>query len=186
MKALAMEPAGLIDNYRWLARYNRWFNQRLYDACERLDDEERKRDRGAFFGSIHGTLNHLVWGDQLWLARFAAQEGAAAAALGGGLLDLPPGAAHATLLHGEWPELRAHRARLDAAIEAWLAAMPADFPLRTMRYANTQGVQREHPMWMALTHFFNHQTHHRGQLTTLLAQAGIDPGPTDLIAMPAA
>jgi DinB family len=62
-----------LDNYRLLARYNRWFNTRLYDACERVSDEERKRDRGAFFGSIHDTLNHLVWGDRLWLARFAAQ-----------------------------------------------------------------------------------------------------------------
>ena len=176
----------LVDNYRYLARYNRWFNQRLYDACERLEDGERKRDRGAFFGSIHATLNHVMWGDRIWLARFAAQDGAQAGALGGGLLDLPPGAAHGTLLHAQWADLRAQRASLDAAIEAWVAAMPADFPLRTMRYGNTRGVQREHPMWMALTHFFNHQTHHRGQVTTLLAQAGIDPGPTDLIAMPAA
>jgi uncharacterized damage-inducible protein DinB len=172
-----------VDNYRWLARYNRWFNQRLYDACEPLSDAERKRDRGDFFGSIHNTLNHLVWGDQLWLARFAAQEGAAAEALGGGLLALPPGAVHETVLYADWQALRAQRARLDAAIEAWLTVMPPDLPLRTMRYANTRGVQREHPMWMALTHFFNHQAHHRGQVTTLLMQAGVDPGLTDLIAL---
>ena len=176
----------LVGNYRYLARYNRWLNQRLYDACERLDDAERKRDRGAFFGSIHDTLNHLLWADKLWLARFAAQAQGQDSALGGGLLDLPPGATHGTLLHAEWSELRTQRERLDAAIEAWVDAMPADFPLRTMRYANTKGVQREHPMWMALTHFFNHQTHHRGQVTTLLAQAGIDPGTTDLIALPPA
>ena len=66
--------SAFVDNYRFLARYNRWFNRRLYDACERIPDAER-RDRGAFFGSIHNTLNHLVWGDQLWLARFAVQEG---------------------------------------------------------------------------------------------------------------
>jgi uncharacterized damage-inducible protein DinB len=63
--------------------------------------------------------------------------------------------------------------------------MPPDFLLRTLRYANTKGVVREQPAWQPLTHLFNHQTHHRGQATTLLAQAGIDPGPTDLIAMPA-
>ena len=67
-----MQADPFIDNYRFLAQYNRWFNQRLYDACEKLSDEERKRDRGAFFGSIHNTLNHIVWGDQLWLQRFAA------------------------------------------------------------------------------------------------------------------
>jgi uncharacterized damage-inducible protein DinB len=124
-----------------------------------------------------------VWGDQLWLARFAAQQGSGADALGGGLLDLPPGAVHETVLYPDWQALRTKREQLDAAIEGWLAAMPADFPLRTMRYANTKGVQREHPAWMALTHFFNHQTHHRGQATTLLMQAGIDPGLTDLIAL---
>jgi hypothetical protein len=86
-----MEEAAqtLLENYRFLARYNRWFNERLYDACERLPDEERRRDRGAFFGSIHGSLNHLVWGDRLWLTRFGAQ-GVAFAALAGDVLVLPP------------------------------------------------------------------------------------------------
>ena len=53
-----------------MARYNRWMNERLYALCAGLDDDERKRDRGAFFGSIHGTLNHLLWGDRMWLGRF--------------------------------------------------------------------------------------------------------------------
>jgi uncharacterized damage-inducible protein DinB len=177
-----MEEGAFLENYRFLARYNRWFNQRLYTACEQLPDEERKRERGAFFGSIHNTLNHLVWGDQTWLKRFAAQ-GVQFASLNGGLLNLPEGAMHAAVLHREWAALRAKREQLDEAIEAWVRDMPADFPLRTMRYSNSMGVKREHPMWQALTHFFNHQTHHRGQVTTLLAQAGIDPGVTDLIAL---
>jgi uncharacterized damage-inducible protein DinB len=173
-----------VDNYRYLARYNSWFNERLYDACEQLSDEERKRDRGAFFGSIHSTLNHVLWGDRLWLARFAAQEGAEPGPLGGGVLDLPAGAVHETVLYAHWAELRNARARLDVAIECWLAATPADFPARTMHYSNTKGVRREHPAWMGFTHLFNHQTHHRGQVTALLMQAGVDPGVTDLIALP--
>jgi len=87
------------------------------------------------------------------------------------------------VLFADWTALRAKREQLDAAIEAWVQEMPPDFPLRVMRYSNTKGMKREHPMWKALTHFFNHQTHHRGQVTTLLAQAGIDPGVTDLIAL---
>lgn len=179
-----MDPAAdaLVENYRFLARYNRWFNERLYDACERLPDEERRRDRGAFFGSIHGSLNHLVWGDRLWLRRFAAQ-GFAFEPLSADVLELPPGAVHGTVLYPEWATLRGARARLDTAIEGWTGGMAADFPLRTMRYANTKGVERAHPMWQALTHFFNHQTHHRGQVTTLLSQAGVDVGVTDLIAL---
>ena len=179
---MAGAAQALLENYRFLARYNRWFNERLYDACERLPDEERRRERGAFFGSIHGSLNHLVWGDRLWLGRFAAQ-GVAFESLSAEVLELPSGAAHGTVLYQEWAALRAARAQLDGAIEAWTGDMAADFPLRTMRYANTKGVERAHPMWQALTHFFNHQTHHRGQVATLLSQAGVDVGVTDLIAL---
>ncbi|MEO8655838.1 MAG: DinB family protein [Ramlibacter sp.] len=177
-----MDATALLENYRFLARYNRWFNLRLYDACEQLSDEERKGDRGAFFGSIHGTLNHLIWGDQLWLQRFSAQ-GTNFPALAGGLLALPQGAVHDTVLQEEWGDLRAQRGRLDEAIEHWVRDMQPDFLSQTMRYANSKGVRREHPAWQAMAHFFNHQTHHRGQVTTLLVQAGIDPGVTDLIAL---
>jgi uncharacterized damage-inducible protein DinB len=171
------------DNYRFLAKYNRWFNQRLYAACETLPEEERRRDRGAFFGSIHGTLNHLLWADRLWLQRFAIQD-IPSPALKPELLALPAGATYGTELHTAWPELREQRDRLDEAIETWVAEMPVDYPMMTMRYANTKGVKREHPAWKAMTHLFNHQTHHRGQVTTLLMQAGVDPGTTDLISMP--
>lgn len=172
-----------LEHYRWLARYNRWFNERLYDACERLPDEERRRDRGAFFGSVHGTLNHLVWADRLWLRRFAAQ-GVTFPSLSEEVLALPADASYGTMLHDDWAALRDARGRLDEAIESWTRDMPPEFPVATMRYANTKGVRREHPMWKGLTHFFNHQSHHRGQATTLLMQAGVDPGVTDLIAMP--
>lgn len=177
---MANDP--LLDNYRLLAHYNRWFNARLYDACEQISPDERLRDRGAFFGSIHRTLNHVVWGDQMWLQRFAAQD-TRFPGLGSGLLELPHDAIHGTVLYPEWPDLRAKREQLDAAIVSWLSEMPASFPVSTMRYTNTKGITREHPAWQALTHFFNHQTHHRGQVTTLLAQAGIDVGVTDLIAV---
>lgn len=177
-----MDNSALLDNYRFLARYNRWFNQRLYAACEPLSDEDRKRDRGAFFGSIHQTLNHILWGDRMWLRRFAAQS-VEMPALGGDVLELPEGARYETVLYAEWPVLRTKRDELDAAIELWTAQMPPGFPVAVMRYSNTKGVQREHPAWQALTHFFNHQTHHRGQVTTLLAQAGVDAGTTDLIAL---
>ena len=173
----------MLENYQLLARYNGWFNARLYDACARLDDHARKTDRGAFFGSIHVTLNHLVWGDTMWLGRFWAQDASCQQALTPELLNLPDGARYETVLFEGFDALRSHRVRLDAAIERWVNELPADFPRRTMRYSNTKGVAREHPMWQAMTHFFNHQTHHRGQVTTLLVQAGIDVGVTDLIAL---
>jgi uncharacterized damage-inducible protein DinB len=179
-----MDPSAdpLLANYRFLAGYNRWFNARLYDACGQLPEAERRRDRGAFFRSIHGSLNHILWGDRMWLQRFAAQ-GADFPALARELLELPAGAVHETVLHEDWQQLRAARAALDVAIEEWVRDMPPAFLLHTMRYANTKGRQREHPTWQAMTHFFNHQTHHRGQVTTLLSQAGVDVGLTDIIAL---
>ncbi|MES2936663.1 MAG: DinB family protein [Pseudomonadota bacterium] len=170
----------LVENYRFMARYNRWFNDRLYTACEQLPDARRRRDGGAFFGSIHATLNHLLWSDKVWLGRFAAQ-GQAFAALPPELLALPPDARHGTTLYADWPALKAERARLDAAVEAWLEELPAGYAVSTLRYANSAGVVREHAAWKGITHFFNHQAHHRGQVTTLLKQAGVDPGVTDMI-----
>jgi uncharacterized damage-inducible protein DinB len=172
----------LLANFRFLASYNRWFNDRLYGACEKLPDEERRRDCGAFFRSIHGCLNHIFWADCLWLQRFASQ-GCEFRALSGELLQLPEDAVHGTVIHEHWEQLREARVGLDVAIEAWVREMPPDFLLSTMQYTNTKGVQRQHPAWQAMTHFFNHQTHHRGQVTTLLSQAGVDVGLTDIIAL---
>jgi uncharacterized damage-inducible protein DinB len=156
---------------RTLAAYNRWMNERLFALCAGLSDEERKRDRGAFFRSIHGTLNHLLLGDRIWLGRFRGEAFAVTS------LDQE--------LYADFAELRAERARTDAAIEAWAAALaPADFE-RTLRYTSfVSPAPRAFPFWAAATHFFNHQAHHRGQLTTLLMQAGVDPGMTDLVWLP--
>ena len=156
---------------RTLAAYNRWMNERLYALCAALPDEERKRDRGAFFRSIHGTLNHLLLADRIWLGRFTGVPFAAAS------LDQE--------LYAEFAELRSERDKTDREIDAWVAALrPADFS-STLRYTSfVNPAPRSYPFWVAVTHIFNHQAHHRGQLTTLLMQAGVDPGVTDLIWLP--
>jgi uncharacterized damage-inducible protein DinB len=177
-----MEDAAFLANFQFLARYNGWINERLYAAGGSLPDEERRRERGAFFGSIHRTLNHILWADRLWLQRFAAQ-GVDFPALRSGGFELPQPPVYGVVLYENWDELRERRFALDAAIEGWLREMPASFLVCTMRYANMKGVDREHAAWKSLTHFFNHQTHHRGQVTTLLSQAGVDVGITDLIAL---
>ena len=174
--------SAFVENYRFLARYNRWMNHRLYTACEALTDIERKADRGAFFKSVHHTLTHLVLADKMWLARFAAQD-ARFTALRPDLLVMPPSADYTSDAYPDWAHLKQTRDALDAAIEQWVADMPSDFLISTMRYANTKGIERAHPAWQAMLHFFNHQTHHRGQATTLLTQAGVDVGVTDSIAL---
>ncbi len=154
-----------------MASYNRWMNERLYECCARLSDEDRKRDMGAFFKSIHGTLNHILLGDRIWLGRFTGKPYAVASL--------------AQELYAGFGELRAERRGMDAAIVAWSESLTdADLerPLSYMSVVNPK--PRRYPFWFAAAQFFNHQTHHRGQLTTLLSQRGVDPGVTDLIWLP--
>lgn len=174
--------AALITHYRWMAHYNRWMNQRLYASASELDDAARKQDRGAFFGSIHNTLNHLVLADKVWLRRFA-QQGHSFKALRPEILEAAAFTGLDQVLFDDYMALREHRAAMDLAIEAWAAELTPEFAGLTMHYASTKGVPREHAAWIAISHFFNHQTHHRGQVTALLMQAGVDPGVTDLIAL---
>ncbi len=177
---------GLLEHYRFVVKYNRWMNERLYNCCGQMSDEERKRDRGAFFGSIHRTLNHLVVTDQVWLRRFArsaVEHGLRFESLEGGLIDIPEAYDLAMVPHEDWQDLQAKRVRLDEAMTEWLAGMQADYLQMRMAYSNSRGVKREHPAWQAMTHLFNHQTHHRSQAITLLTQAGIDVGVTDMLAL---
>jgi uncharacterized damage-inducible protein DinB len=154
-----------------MAAYNGWMNERIYACCAALSDEERRRDRGAFFGSIHGTLNHILLGDQAWMQRFAGEP----------VTMRNP----REELHAAFNALWAARRAMDERIAAWAAGLSDRVAERAFRFFSvTYGVHRELPTWAAVVHLFNHQTHHRGQLTTLLSQLGIDPGVTDFPSMP--
>lgn len=154
-----------------MARYNAWMNERLYESCAKLSDEERKRDVGAFFKSIHGTLNHIMVADSIWMGRFTGKP-----------FRVP---SLATELYADFDELRRQRAATDAAIAEWTAALKEEDLAGTLTYTTIVEPQTlSTPLWFAVAHFFNHQTHHRGQVTTLLMQRGIDPGVTDLMWLP--
>ena len=156
-----------------MARYNGWMNERLYECCARIPEAERKRDVRAFFKSIHGTLNHLLLGDRIWMGRFTGKPYSVASL--------------SQQLYSDYAELRVERARMDAAIEAWAGGLTDEALAGELSYTSiVKPEPRRYPLWLAVTHFFNHQTHHRGQLTTLLAQRGVDPGVTDLIWLPGA
>lgn len=157
---------------RRLAAYNRWMNERIFGVCARLSDPARKADRGAFFGSIHGTLNHLLLADRLWMSRFTGTTFTV-----GGLDEE---------LFAEFDELRQARAVTDGEIEEWAGALTDEKLAGVLEYTSMMNPEpRRFPMALAVAHFFNHQTHHRGQLTTLLSQLGVDYGVTDLIWLPA-
>jgi uncharacterized damage-inducible protein DinB len=160
---------------RMLARYNSWMNDKLYGLAARMNDEERKRDRGAFFKSIHGTFNHLLVADRVWLARFRDEAGPDGF-MGPGIHSLDQE------LFTDFDQLRHERALTDAELAAWVAEVTEERLMGPLAYKK-RGQRQEHPLWWAVAHVFNHQTHHRGQITTLLTQSGIDPGVTDLVAM---
>lgn len=154
---------------RMMAAYNAEMNRRLYAAAAELPDAARRQDRAAWFGSIHGTLCHLVWGDRQWMSRFAGWD------------PPPPGIKGSPSLIEDWDEMRAARAALDARIEAWAAGLTPEWLAGTLVwFSGASGTEMTAPRAVTLTHLFNHQTHHRGQAHALLTQAGIRPADTDL------
>ena len=151
------------------AEYNRWMNSNVYTAAAGLSDEQRKEDRGAFFRSVHGTLDHILWGDRAWMARFKGER-----------ITLP---AVGTLLYEDFDELRVARTEKDREIIEWATGVTAEWLAGPFTWMGKQSVTR--PAFALVAHMFNHQTHHRGQVTTLLSQFGVDPGVTDLHRLPA-
>lgn len=172
---------GACDDFILLARYNAVMNGKLYAAAATLDDEALHRDRGAFFGSLLGTMNHIVAGDVIWLTRFAAHPAQFPA-----LAPLRERAAPTDLTQSygaTLAELAGHRTRLDGMITALADELrPGDLEV-VLAFSTTKGVPFRMPFDGLLLHFFNHQTHHRGQASTLLFQAGVDIGVTDLLVL---
>jgi uncharacterized damage-inducible protein DinB len=157
----------LPERYRMFAAYNAWANRRLYDAVEALPEADYRADRQAFFGSLHGTLNHLLVGDRIWMRRFDG-EGETY-----DRLDL--------VLHDDLASLRRAREAEDARIVRYADQLDEARVAATLVYRNTQGAAFEMPLAAALDHFFNHQTHHRGQAHALVSAAGASPPPLDLL-----
>ncbi len=156
----------MLDAFRMLARYNRIANERLYEACAQLDPVEYRRERKGSFGSIHALLNHILLGDRIWMSRFA----------GGGSTTPPLN----TILFDNFAELRSGRAVQDAQIEAFFAEIDSDFLQRQLRYTNSLGKECVETPPVAVLHFFNHQTHHRGQVHVMISQTGVKPPALDM------
>jgi uncharacterized damage-inducible protein DinB len=156
----------LVRNFRTLARYNALANQRLYEACARLPDDGRKKRRPAFFGSIHGTLNHILVGDRIWLARFSDEK--------------VPSTNLDAILYKDFGELREAREKEDSRIEVFAASIDERFLMGTIHYVNNEGRALEDPVELLVAHFFNHQTHHRGQVHDMLSQTEVPPPVLDL------
>lgn len=156
-----------------MSRYNRWQNENLYGVADRLSDAERRRERGAFFGSIHNTLNHLVWADYQWMSRFS---------------DWPKpsvGIPNSVSLYPNWEDLKRERTAADAKLIDWSDKLNSDWAKGDLTwFSGALNREVSKPRWELVVHFFNHQTHHRGQVHAMLTQAGGKPHDTDLFVMP--
>ncbi len=155
------------QHYLRFARYNQWANRRLFAAASSLAEEKLWRDVGAFFGSLMGTFNHILVADMLWMARFNG-EAAPAVRLDG-------------VLHRDLPGLTRARDAMDETILAFVDALDEARLAADVDYASTRGTRFSQPLDLLLTHFFNHQTHHRGQAHSLVSQLGAEPPVLDLI-----
>lgn len=157
-----------------MARYNAWQNNKLRDVFKVIPQAELTKYRGAFFGSLFGTMNHILWGDTIWMSRWCS--------------DVPepsvagPESARITPNYGVWD---AERFRLDGRIRIWaetLSNMDLQGDVSWFSDATNQNLTR--PMGACVSHMFNHQTHHRGQISQMLKAMGATPPVSDLVFMP--
>ena len=157
--------------YELMAEYNKWMDEKLYKVCAEIPDTERRKDMGAFFKSIHGTLNHIYYGDLAWIERLRDDS-------------FTPRKLGEDLYH-DFDELRKAQSKMDEEIVLWSKTLTEEFLNEPYDYvSNVDMKKRVIPRWVLTVHMFNHQTHHRGQLTTLIKQLGYEPGITDIPWLP--
>ena len=150
-----------------LARYNAWANDRLYQACKGLSATEFMRARTSYFGSFHATLNYVLVVDRIWIARIERQR--------------PPSLKLDQILYGDLIALKVARLAEDEHIRIMIAGIVEESLDRPFEYRDSRGDRCETQLRLVLGHFFNHQTHHRGQVHDMLSQTGVPPPSLDLI-----
>lgn len=154
------------EYFQKLARYNHWANERLYAACSELSNEEYMKKRPAFFDSIHGTLNHLLVVDRLWIGRVLNQPS--------GITSLNQ------ILFADFAELKQARQNEDEKIMHVIDGLNAESLFDTVYYHTMNGKENSMQLMWLLSHLFNHQTHHRGQVHGLLSQTNVPPPSLDI------
>jgi uncharacterized damage-inducible protein DinB len=169
----------LKEHVYLMADYNQWMNQKIFEVVGTLSPENLHEDKGAFFGSIFATLNHLVVADTLWLKRFSPllEEIDAFQPI----VTLATPKALDQFVTNNFNDLKDHRQLLDETLLEVASLLTDKQLLQTINYTNNKGVAANKTLFNLLMHLFNHQTHHRGQVTTLLSQSGLDVGITDLV-----
>lgn len=167
-------------HFELLATYNQWMNSKVYEAAGQLSATDLAKNRGAFFGSILGTLNHILVGDTIWLKRFATHPSCLNSLRE--VADLQNPTSLDQILFNDLGSLSKQRIWLDRQVINWIAQLSEGDLDVILSYHNAKGIPANKRYSSLVLHFFNHQTHHRGQVSTLLSQAGVDIGVTDLLA----
>lgn len=167
---MAFDP---IETHRNFARYNTWMNEKLLASCSTLRDEERKKPLPVPFGSLHGLWNHITVADNLWLSRFE---------------KTPPTFEFRGLdmeLYSDWDELKSARLALDERLTQFVSGFTPEWLEAELHWTPaTSSTPRTCPNYLVLAHVWNHQTHHRGQITTTMELLGLDCGITDFLTLP--
>ena len=160
-----------IELLQQFARYNIWVNEKIYAVCAGIPAAERKRDLGAFFHSIHGTLNHLLLTDRVWFGRLTGVEF--------------PVHSLGDELYADFDTLASERKITDAElIHLFTGYTDADLSDDLSYTSVSTGKARSYPLRHVLLHLCNHQTHHRGQVTAMIQRLGYDYGDIDMLFMP--
>ncbi len=157
----------LASYFIHMANYNIWANRKLYDVCEKLGEEKVRKERPSYFGSIHKTLNHILIGDMIWMARFLGEDNAPKK------LDL--------LLHENFSDLHSARRAFDEKILDFTISLTDQRLNENFHYKDIAGNPHNVPMSICVGHMFNHQTHHRGQVHGLLIHEMKEPPALDLL-----
>ncbi|WP_299177198.1 DinB family protein [uncultured Neptuniibacter sp.] len=171
----------LKDQFELMARYNQWMNESVFDAANELDKSDLVEDRGAFFGSVIGTLNHILVGDIIWLKRFSAHPSGFDSLNVVRAMESPK--TLTTVLYDDLEALQDTRYQIDLTLIELCDEMEIYDLSYPITYCNMQGNKFEKRFGYLLQHLFNHQTHHRGQVTVLLNQLGVELAVTDLLAV---
>ena len=168
------------NHFELMAHYNRRLNEQVYGAASGLDNTTLCKDLGAYFNSILGTLNHIMVGDLLWLNRFAKHSDLFVSLSKLNSYESPTSLDE--ILYQDFNRLRHVRAEIDQIIITWATSeAQQDDYMRAFKYTNSKGISSTRNFGEVVSHFYNHQTHHRGQVSTLLSQLGYDIGVTDFL-----
>ncbi|MEN9518320.1 MAG: hypothetical protein RLZZ381_908 [Cyanobacteriota bacterium] len=169
----------LLSNLQLMSQYNQWMNQKIYQVAQQLGNEKIQQDQGAFFGSLFGTLNHIYVADIIWLRRFAQH-----AKNYQSLNQLPELSSYTKLnqtVANDLESLNKLRQELDNIIINWCQEIDPEDLEDNLSYIDTKGNSYQKNFAQLIHNLFNHQTHHRGQVSTLISQQGLDVGVTDLL-----